>query len=109
MYLETIPCGTTQLYNFRLWSTGRILYLHIFEYLDHNRRLAQCSVGEVQFSLVWGHFCWTRDWMVWSLTEFLGPGLGLRGTVYIGLILVQTQSRLGPAELCTIFMKRGGT
>ena len=26
------------------------------KYLDHNRRLAQCSVGEVQFSLVWGHF-----------------------------------------------------
>ena len=39
--------------------------------------------------------------MVWSLTKFLGLGPGPPGTVYIGLVPVQTQSRLGPAKICT--------
>ena len=26
--------------------------------------VASTSVGEVQSGPVWGHFCWTRDWMV---------------------------------------------
>ena len=55
------------------------------------------SVGEVRFGLVPGHFCQTRDWTVQSLMKYLGLGLGLPGTVYIGLVPVQTRSRLGPA------------
>ena len=60
------------------------------------------SVGEVQFGPVWGHFCWTGDQMVWTLTKFLGLGLGLPGTVYISLVLVQTWSRLRLAHLFCI-------
>ena len=52
------------------------------------------SVGEVRFGPVWGHFCWTRDQTVQSLMKFLGPGLGLPGTIYMCLVLVQTWSRL---------------
>ena len=51
------------------------------------------SVGEVWSGLVPGHFCRTGDLMVPSLTQFLGPGLGLPRTVYIGLVPVQTGSR----------------
>ena len=42
--------------------------------------LAPCphlsSVGEVRSGPVPGHFCWTGDRTVWSLTKFLGPGPG---------------------------------
>ena len=51
------------------------------------------SVGEVRSGPVPGHFCWTGDLTVPSLTQFLGPGLGPPRTVYIGLVLVQTGSR----------------
>ena len=51
------------------------------------------SVGEVQSGPVPGHFCWTGDRMVPSLTQFLGLGLGPPQTAYIGLVPVQTGSR----------------
>ena len=51
------------------------------------------SVGEVRSGPVLGHFCRTGDWTVRSLTKFLGPGLGLPRTIYIGLVPVQTGSR----------------
>ena len=37
---------------------------------------AQTSVGEVRSGPVPGHFCRTGDRTVWSLTKFLGLGLG---------------------------------
>ena len=58
-----------------------------------SRTCEHTSVGEVRSGLVLGHFCQTRDRTVRSLTKFLGPGLGLPQTVYIGLVLVQTGSR----------------
>ena len=67
-----------------------------------NLQLSDISIGEV-FGLVWGHFRQTGDWTVWSPMKFLGPGLGPPGTIYIGLVLVQTQSRLGLAHLFCIF------
>ena len=63
--------------------------------------LVQHSVGEVRSGLVPGHFCQTGDWTVGSPTQFLGPGPGLPGMVYNGLVPVQTGSRLGLAHLCT--------
>ena len=51
------------------------------------------SVGEVRSGPVPGHFCWTGDRTVQSLTKFLGPGPGLPWTVYIGLVPAQTRSR----------------
>ena len=60
----------------------------------------RASVGEVRSGLVPGHFCWTRDPMVPSLTQFLGPGPGLPRTVYISLVLVQTRSR----QSCTFYL-----
>ena len=44
---------------------------------------------------------WTR---VQSLMQFLGPGPGPPGTIYIGLVWVQTRSRLGPDKICTILL-----
>ena len=55
--------------------------------------MVEPSVGEVRSGLVPGHFCQTGDPTVPSLTQFLGPGPGLPRTIYIGLVLVQTQSR----------------
>ena len=51
------------------------------------------SVGEVRSGPVPGHFCWTGDPTVPSLTQFLGPGPGPPRTIYIGLVPVQTGSR----------------
>ena len=50
------------------------------------------SVGEVRSGPIPVHFCWTGDQTVQSLTKFLGPGLGLPRTIYIGLDPVQTRS-----------------
>ena len=55
------------------------------------------EVGEVWSGPVLGHFGQTGDQTVQSLTKYLGLGLGPPGTVYIGLVLVQTRSRLRPA------------
>ena len=60
-------------------------------FIPKNRGLA--SVGELPSGLVPGHFCWTRDPTVPSLTQFLGLGPGLPQTIYISLVLVQTGSR----------------
>ena len=68
--------------------------------------LLRASVGEVQFGPVLGHFFWTGDQMVRSLMKYLGLGLGPPGTIYIGLVPVQTGSRLGPANICTILSCR---
>ena len=38
--------------------------------------------------------------------KYLGLGLGLPGTVYISLVLVQTRSRLRLANICTILSCR---
>ena len=61
---------------------------------------------EVRSGLVPGHFCQTRDQTVRSQIKYLGPGLGLPGTVYPGLVPVQTGSRLGPVKICTILSCR---
>ena len=59
----------------------------------YSRRSSSTSVGEVRSGPVQGHFCWTGDWTVQSLTKFLGPGLRLPWTVYISLVPAQTRSR----------------
>ena len=61
------------------------------------------SVGEVWSGPVPGHFCRTGDWTVWSQTKILGPGPGLPGTVYIGLVPVQTRSRWSSFSFYFIF------
>ena len=87
-----------------IWTISIELACHSLSF--HMLLPAETSVGEVQFGPVPGHFCQTGDQMVWSLMKFLGLGLGPPGTVYIGLVLVQTQSRLRPAKICTMLSCR---
>ena len=74
---------------------GKVKSQHPTSGLPYNIEKGQhhgASVGKVQSSLVPGHFCQTGDQTVRSLTKILGLGLGPPWTVYIGLVLVQTQS-----------------
>ena len=64
---------------------------------------SQFSVGEVRSGPVPGHFFWTRDLTVPSLMKYLGPGPGRPGTVYIGLVPVQTWSRRSSFSFYFIF------
>ena len=59
---------------------------------QYHLHITQLSVGEVRSGPVPGHFCWTGDWTVQSLTKILGLGPGPPRTV----ISVWSQSRPGP-------------
>ena len=72
----------------------------------HDFHMLLISVGEVRSGPVPGHFCQTGDWTVQSQMKYLGLGPGPPGTVYPGLVPVQTGSRLGPAKICTILLCR---
>ena len=85
------------------WLLFPAIFLPTMPYTYHSCfiSMSPLSVGEVQSGLVPGHFCWTGDWTVWSLTKFLGPGPGPPWTVYIGLVPVQTRSRPSPCMFGT--------
>ena len=68
-----------------------------------NTQTLKTSVGEVWSGPVPGHFCQTRDRTVRSLMKYLGLGPGPPGTVYIGLVPVQTWSRWSSFSFYFIF------